>query len=426
MNIAVIGMGYVGLSTAISLAEAKNNIIAIEKDKEKLKKLKNGISPIYEPNIQEYIEKYKDKIKFVSTFKKNWKEIESIFICVGTPENDDGSVNLKYLYEVIDEILNNIEKSITIIVKSTVPVGTNRKINEMVKNKLKKDIKIEIVSIPEFLSQGSAIYDAINPQRIVVGINSKEAIITIKDIYKKNDKNYIFTDPNTAELIKYACNSFLAMKISYINEMANLCKLVNANIRDLEKGMKTDRRIGKYFLESGVGYGGSCLPKDTKAICYLANQYNCDLKLISATININNEQKTILVKQAKEKCKTFSNMNIAILGLAFKPNTDDLRDAPSLDNIEILLKEGATIKVYDPKALENLKRMYSSKLQYSDTPQETLKNADICFIFTEWKEIKNIKPLEYKKLMRKPLVYDGRNMYDLSEMRKCGIEYYSI
>lgn len=230
----------------------------------------------------------------------------------------------------------------------------------------------------------------------------------------------------SSEMVKYASNDFLALKISYINEIANLCEIVGADIEDVTKGMSYDERIGNKFLKAGCGYGGSCFPKDTKALHYFATRYGYNLKLIEATISINKKQKTILIEKAKKRFKNFKGLTIAILGLSFKPNTDDLRGAPSIDNIKILLEEGARIKVYDPKAMNNLKKIYPTKLEYTNSPQEAIKDSELCFIFTEWEEIKNIEPLEYKDLMKNPVVYDGRNIYNLTEMKECGIEYYSV
>ena len=351
MKVAVIGMGYVGLVTAISLAEVGNEIIAIEKNSIKLEKLKLGISPIYEPNIQEYLKKHKENIKFESNYEKLNEEVKVIFICVGTPENKDGTADTRSVYEAINEIINNnvLAKDIIIVIKSTVPIGTNKDIEKLIKNKTNKNIKI--VSNPEFLSQGTAIDDAINPQRIVLGTDSKEAIKILKLVYKKNNRKYVITDSNTAELIKYACNSFLALKISYMNELANICELINGNIKDLEKGMGTDKRIGKYFLKSGVGYGGSCFTKDTKALVKLAEREGYEIKTLEAAILVNKNQRIKLIEKAKKYYKNFNNLNIAILGTSFKPNTDDIRESAAIDNINILLNEKANIKVYDPVSL---------------------------------------------------------------------------
>lgn len=418
MKVAVIGMGYVGLVTAISLAEVGNEIIAIEKNVTKLEKLKLGISPIYEPNIQEYLKKYKENIQFESNYEKLNEDVKVIFICVGTPENKDGTADTRSVYEAINEIINNnlLAKDIIIVIKSTVPIGTNKDIEKLIENKTNKNIKI--VSNPEFLSQGTAIDDAIDPQRIVLGTDSKEAIKILKLVYKKNNRKYVITDSNTAELIKYACNSFLALKISYMNELANICELINGNIKDLEKGMGTDKRIGKYFLKSGVGYGGSCFPKDTKALVKLAKKEGYEIKTLEAAILVNKNQRIKLIEKAKKYYKNFNNLNIAILGTSFKPNTDDIRESAAIDNINVLLNEKANIKVYDPVSLEIIKEKYKDAIEYCNNIDEAVTGADLCLIFTEWKEIKEYKLNNFVKYMKKAIVLDGRNCYAINKIPK--------
>lgn len=420
MKIAVIGMGYVGLVTAISLAEAGNEIIAIEKNAIKLEKLKSGISPIYEPNIQQYLKKHKNNIQYVSNYKRLTQEVKVIFICVGTPENKDGTADTRNVYEAISEIINNnnLAKDIIIVIKSTVPIGTNKNIQKLIKNKTKTNRNIKIVSNPEFLSQGTAIEDAINPQRIVLGTDSKEAIKILKLVYKKNSRKYVITDSNTAELIKYACNSFLALKISYMNELANICELINGNIKDLEKGMRTDKRIGKYFLKSGVGYGGSCFPKDTKALDKFAKSRGYKIKTLEATILVNKNQRIKLIEKAKKYYKSFNNLNVAILGTSFKPNTDDIRESPAIDNINILIKEKSNIKVYDPVSLDKIREKYNDSIEYCNNIDEAITGADLCLIFTEWKEIKEYKLNNFVKYMHKAIVLDGRNCYEINKLPK--------
>ena len=306
------------------------------------------------------------------------------------------------------------------------PIGTNKKIEKYINDNLANNVKIEIVSNPEFLSQGTAVKDTLHAQRIVLGVQSKHAENVMKEVYDGFGQPYIVTNRESAEMIKYASNDFLALKISYINEIANLCEIVGADIQDVAKGMGMDTRIGNKFLQAGIGYGGSCFPKDTKALSWLANFNDYELKTIKAAIEVNENQKLKLIKKARKYYETFEGLNVAVLGLTFKPNTDDLREAPSLENIPILIEDGANIKAYDPVGENNFKKLYPTEIKYCDNIEETLKDADICFIFTEWNEIKNIKPEEYKKLMKTPLVYDGRNIYDLKEMKESGVEYYSI
>ena len=304
--------------------------------------------------------------------------------------------------------------------------GTNDEIEKYLNENKKSNCKIEVVSNPEFLSQGTAIKDTMNASRIVIGTESENAKKMMKQLYKNFDIPILFMKRRSSEMVKYASNDFLALKISYMNDIANLCEIVGANIDEVTNGMSYDQRIGNKFLKVGCGYGGSCFPKDTKALYYLAKRQGYDLKSIEATIIINKKQKMVLLEKAKKKFKTFKEINVAILGIAFKPNTDDLRDAPALDNINLLLKEKAKIKVFDPKAIANLKKIYSTNIEYVNTPQKAIHNADVCFIFTEWNQVKEVKPIEYYREMRNAVVYDGRNIYDIKEMKKNGVEYYSI
>ncbi len=426
MKIVVAGTGYVGLVTAVCLSEVGHSVTCVDVNEEKIKILNEGKSPIYEPGLEELMLKNRDLLKFTLDSKNAYKNADVIFIGVGTPEKKDGSANLKYVYEVAKEIAQSIEKDCIVVVKSTVPIGTNKKIEKYINDNLKNNVKVEIVSNPEFLSQGTAVKDTLHAQRIVLGVQSKHAENVMKEVYDGFGQPYIITNRESAEMIKYASNDFLALKISYINEIANLCEIVGANIQDVAKGMGMDARIGNKFLQAGIGYGGSCFPKDTKALSWLASFNDYELKTIKAAIEVNENQKLKLIKKARKHYETFEGINVAVLGLTFKPNTDDLREAPSLVNIPILIEDGANIKAYDPVGENNFKKLYPTEIKYCDNIEETLKDADICFIFTEWDEIKNIKPAEYKKLMKTPLVYDGRNIYDLKEMKESGVEYYSI
>ena len=426
MKIVVAGTGYVGLVTAVCLSEVGHSVTCVDVNEEKIKILNEGKSPIYEPGLEELMLKNKELLTFTLDSKNAYKNADVIFIGVGTPEKKDGSANLKYVYEVAKEIAQSIEKDCIVVVKSTVPIGTNKKIEKYINDNLANNVKIEIVSNPEFLSQGTAVKDTLHAQRIVLGVQSKHAENVMKEVYDGFGQPYIVTNRESAEMIKYASNDFLALKISYINEIANLCEIVGADIQDVAKGMGMDTRIGNKFLQAGIGYGGSCFPKDTKALSWLANFNDYELKTIKAAIEVNENQKLKLIKKARKNYETFEGLNVAVLGLTFKPNTDDLREAPSLENIPILIEDGAIVKAYDPVGENNFKKLYPTEIKYCDNIEETLKDTDICFIFTEWDEIKNIKPEEYKKLMKTPLVYDGRNIYDLKEMKESGVEYYSI
>lgn len=426
MKIVVAGTGYVGLVTAVCLAEVGHTVTCVDVVEEKIKMLNEGKSPIYEPELEELIKKNKDRLSFTLDAKNAYKNTDVIFVGVGTPEKKDGSANLKYVYDVSKEIAENINKDTIIVIKSTVPIGTNKKIEKYIKEHLKNDVKVEIVSNPEFLSQGTAVKDTLHAQRIVIGVTSKKAENIMKEVYDGFNIPYVITDRESAEMIKYASNDFLALKISYINEIANLCELIGANIEDVTKGMGMDSRIGNKFLNAGIGYGGSCFPKDTKALHWLSNYYDYEIKTIKAAIEVNSNQKIKLIKKARKYYEDFSGLNVAVLGLTFKPNTDDLREAPSLDCIPILIEEGAKVKAYDPIGEEKFKKIYPNQIEYCNNIDDTIKDADICFIFTEWQEIKEYDINNYTKLMNKPIILDGRNCYNLGKVNNLKLIYNSI
>lgn len=426
MKIVVAGTGYVGLVTAVCLAEVGHTVTCVDVVEEKIKMLNKGKSPIYEPGLEELMKKNKDRLSFTLDAKNAYKDTDVIFVGVGTPEKKDGSANLKYVYEVCREIAESIEKDTIIVIKSTVPIGTNKKVEKYIKDHLTHNVKVEIVSNPEFLSQGTAVKDTLHAQRIVIGVTSKNAEKVMKEVYDGFNIPYVITDRESAEMIKYASNDFLALKISYINEIAILCELIGANIEDVTKGMGMDSRIGNKFLNAGIGYGGSCFPKDTKALHWLSNYYDYEIKTIKAAIEVNSNQKIKLIKKARKYYDDFNGLNVAVLGLTFKPNTDDLREAPSLDCIPILLEEGANIKAFDPVGETNFKKYYPDQITYCKNIDETIKNADLCLIFTEWKEIKEYDMANYERLMNKAIILDGRNCYDLDEAKKHKIIYNSI
>ena len=428
-KIAVAGTGYVGLVAGVCFAEKGHQVICVDVDERKVETMKQGICPIYEEDLEELMQKnYKEgRLDYTTDYKMAYKDADAIFIGVGTPEQPDGSANLSYIATVSRQIAESIEKDCLVVVKSTVPIGTNDKVEQFIKDFLVNDVKVEVASNPEFLAQGTAVKDTLQAKRIIIGTESKEAEKKLMEIYEPFELPIVSVNRRSAEMIKYASNDFLALKISYMNDIANLCELVGANIQDVAKGMSYDPRIGANFLNAGIGYGGSCFPKDTKALKYLAKQHGYKLKTVEAAVDVNAEQKVKLFKKASERMITFNGVKIAILGLTFKPGTDDLREAPSIDNIELLLKNNAdNIYAYDPVGEDNFKKKYPTQIHYVSTPEEALKGANICFIFTEWNEIKAVKPETYKKLMKTPLVYDGRNIYDVKEMKDEGIEYYSI
>ena len=427
-KIAVAGTGYVGLVAGVCFAEKGHKVTCVDVDEKKVETMKKGISPIYEQDLEELMQKnYKSgRLDYTTDYKSAYKDADAIFIGVGTPEQADGSANLSYVATVSRQIAETVEKDCLVVVKSTVPIGTNDKVEQFIKDSLVNDVKIEVASNPEFLAQGTAVRDTLEAKRIIIGTESKEAEKILMEIYEPFNLPIVSVNRRSAEMIKYASNDFLALKISYMNDIANLCELVGANIEDVAEGMSYDPRIGSNFLKAGIGYGGSCFPKDTKALKYLAKQHGYKLKTVEAAVDVNTEQKTKLYKKACDRLITFNGLKVAVLGVTFKAGTDDLREAPALDNIELLLKQGSNIYVYDPVGTENLKKKYPTQINYVNKPEEALEKANVCFIFTEWNEIKSIKPQTYKEKMKTPLVYDGRNIYKINEMKNAGVEYYSI
>lgn len=430
MNLAVVGTGYVGLVTAVCMAEKGHNVTCLDIDKNKIEYLASGKgSIIYEDGLDDLIQKNKSRLIYSTDFENAYKNAEVIFICVGTPEKKDGSANLTYVYDAVKSIAEMAEKECVVVIKSTVPIGTNDKVEKILNENKKHNINFYVVSNPEFLAQGTAVHDTLHASRIVIGSEDEKATQIMLNVYKDFDAPKIVTNRKSAEMIKYASNNFLALKISFINEIANLCEKIGANIEDVAKGMGYDERIGNKFLNAGIGYGGSCFPKDTKALHWLSTFNDYELKTIKAAIEINENQKLRLIKKAKKYYKSFENLNIAVLGLTFKPGTDDLREAPSIVNVGIMLDDGANVKAYDPIGIPNFSKIYpenSNSIKYCKTIDETLKDTDICFIFTEWSDIKNLKPEVFSKNMKTPIVLDGRNCYDLNTMKKYGVEYSSI
>ena len=428
MKIAVAGTGYVGLVAGVCFAEVGHQVMCVDIDKTKVEMLKSGKSPIYEQDLEELMIKNYEagRLDYTTDYESSYKDADAIFIGVGTPELPDGSANLEYVAKVSRQIAESIEKDCLVVVKSTVPIGTNDKVEQFIKIFLINDVKVEVASNPEFLAQGTAIRDTLNASRIIIGTENKHAEGLLLKIYEPFGIPIVSVNRRSAEMIKYASNDFLALKISYMNEIANLCELVGADVGDVAKGMSYDARIGSSFLNAGIGYGGSCFPKDTKALKYLARQNGYKLKTVEAAVDVNKEQKIKLYKKACKLLITFNGLKVAVLGLAFKPGTDDLREAPSLDNVALLLEQGADIYAYDPVASDNFKKRYPTEITYTNTPEEALQGANVCFIFTEWGEIKAITPQTYKMLMRTPLVFDGRNIYKPEDMKNAGVEYYSI
>ena len=433
-KIAIAGTGYVGLVAGVCFAEKGYQVVCVDVDQNKINSLKEGNCLIYEHDLEKMMQvnSEKERLDFTTDYYAAYKDADVIFIGVGTPEQPDGSANLSHIATVARQIAESVEKDCLVVVKSTVPVGTNDKVEQFIQDFLVNDVRVEVASNPEFLAQGSAVRDTLYADRIVIGTESEWAEDSLKKIYEPFNLPIVSVNRRSAEMIKYASNDFLALKISYMNDIANLCELVGADVQDVAKGMSYDDRIGSKFLSAGIGYGGSCFPKDTKALEYIAKQNNYELKTVKAAIDVNTEQKTLLYKKASTRLITFNGLKVAVLGLTFKPGTDDLREAASLENIPLLLEQGAQIFAFDPVGVDNFAQVHPEgkhgrgSITYVDDVEDALENANVCFIFTEWGEIKAIEPVAYKSLMRTPLVYDGRNIYGTEEMELADVEYHSV
>ena len=439
MKIAVAGTGYVGLVTGVALAHIGHHVTCVDIDEIKIKKMQEGISPIYEEGLEELMHLNKERLTYTTDYKKAYSKADVIFIGVGTPEKEDGSANLTYLYAVLDQIRESVTKDTVVVIKSTVPIGTNDEVEKYLNEKV-SGLKISIVSNPEFLAQGTAVHDTLYATRIVVGVEDDYAKKIMTKLYKPLTKEpynvpFLVMDRKSAEMVKYASNDFLALKISYINEIANFCEAIGADISLVTKGMSYDPRIGNKFLNPGIGYGGSCFPKDTKALHFLSKEYGCEMKTLKATIEINKNQKLVLINKLEKVFPNLHGLTIGVLGLTFKPGTDDLREAPSIDNIKYLLKQGVIIKAYDPIGINNFKKVlsfdttldnYLDNITYYNNIDDTIKDSDACLIMTEWKDIKEYPLNNYEKLMNSPIIFDGRNCYDLDNVKKYNIYYNSI
>ncbi|MBO06267.1 MAG: UDP-glucose/GDP-mannose dehydrogenase family protein [Candidatus Woesearchaeota archaeon] len=427
MKISVIGTGYVGLATATVFAELGNDVIGADIDKDKIDKLNNGIMPIFEPGLQELVERnVKEKrLRFTHNNKEVIGHGDVIFICVGTPPKDNWEVELKYVENVALEIAQNIRSYKVIVHKSTVPVETGDKVKKIIKDNIKENVDFDVVSNPEFLREGTAIEDTLEPDRIVIGADSKKAIEIMKKLYSPIKAPLIITDIRSAELIKHASNAFLATKISFINSVARICELSGADVEKVADGVGYDKRINRYFLNAGIGYGGSCFPKDSQAFVKIAEKYGYDYKLLKATNEINEDQKKHFVGMVKKALNSLNDKKIGILGLSFKPNTDDMRFAPSIYIIQELQKEGGKIKAYDPEAMEKAKTIFSD-VEFGKDPYEIAKDSEVLLILTEWNEFKELDLKKIKSLMKTPLIIDGRNIYNPEDIKKEGFTYISV
>ena len=427
MKITIIGAGYVGLVQAVCLADFGFNITCIEKDLEKLKELKFGRIPFYEPGLEDLFKKNleNNRLNFINKYSDNISRSDVIFICVGTPPKKNGQSNLNFIDQATKEISKKIKGYTVVVSKSTVPVGTSRRIERILKKK-KPAKMFDVVSNPEFLREGSALEDFIRPDKIVIGCRTFKAEKILKKIYKPLNRPYVITNNETAEIIKYANNSFLATKITFINEIADLCEKIGAKVETVAKALGLDGRIGPKFLHPGPGYGGSCFPKDVKSLIYQGNKNSSDLTIIKAVDRANESRIKSLFQRIKKIIKNkFNNIQIGLLGISFKPNTDDVRESPGLKLAKDLSRTKAKIKIYDPKGMENAKKELPKSIEFCNNEYEVAENSNLLVIVTEWNQFKHLDLLKIKKLMKKPVILDLRNIYS-KEITKFGFQYYSI
>lgn len=430
MKIAVVGTGYVGLVTGTCFAETGNEVTCVDIDVKKVEKLKNGIIPIYEPGLDILFDRNikAKRLKFTTDLAEGIKDAQIIFLALPTPPGENGSADLKYILKVADDLGPLLEEYTVIIDKSTVPVGTAEKVRDRIGKNAK--VEFDVVSNPEFLREGVAVEDFMKPDRVVIGTESEKAQKVLTHLYNplvRQGNPIIFMDERSAEMTKYAANAFLATKITFMNEIANLCEKVGANVDHVRMGIGSDSRIGKRFLFAGIGYGGSCFPKDVQALAKTSEEYNYDFKILQSVMEVNEGQKTKLIPKIKDYFDgELKGKTIAVWGLAFKPYTDDIREAPSLENIKELLAAGAKVKAYDPEAAENVKNIFGNKITLTDGPYSALENADALLIVTEWPLFRTPDFGVVSKLLKNKVIFDGRNLFDIAEMKDLGYTYYSI
>lgn len=435
MKVAIVGSGYVGLVTGTCFAEVGIDVTCVDIDAQKIENLKNGIIPIYEPGLEEMVHRNmkKGRLQFTTNMAEALVDCEVLFSAVGTPPDEDGSADLQYVLSVARDCGRNMNDYLLIVTKSTVPVGTAMKVKKAVQEELDKrgvSIPFDVASNPEFLKEGAAVDDFLKPDRIVVGLDSPRAEELMKSLYKPftlNGHPVIFMDITSAEMTKYAANSMLATKISFMNDIANLCEIVGADINMVRKGIGSDSRIGNKFIYPGIGYGGSCFPKDVKALIHTAADYNYKLRVLQAVEDVNDDQKSVMYhKVLKHFNGNLKGKTIALWGLSFKPQTDDMREAPALVLIRKFLEAGAKVKAYDPVAMHEAQRILGDTIEYSQDQYEALIDADCLVLVTEWPEFKFPNFNIVRKLLKEPVVLDGRNIYELAEMKRKGFTYYCI
>ncbi len=427
VKICIIGTGYVGLVTGACFAEVGHQVICVDNDESKIELLKSGGMPIYEPELETIVKRNVDagRLRFMASTVDGVRESEVVFIAVPTPPRPDGSVDMSFVEKVAREIASGIDGYKIVVDKSTVPVKTGEKVAETIRRHTRQQAEVDVVSNPEFLREGSAVQDLMKPDRVVVGVSSERPVAKLKEIYRPFQAPIIVTDINSAELIKHACNSFLALKISYINAISALCELSGANVEDVAHGMGLDHRIGRAFLNAGLGYGGSCFPKDISAFVHIADQLGYDFRLLKEVQQINAAQIQRFLKKINETLWIVKDKTIAILGLAFKPNTDDVRMAPPLDVIAALQKEGAKIRAHDPKAMEKAREVLRD-VEFCPSPYAAATGADALVLCTEWDEYRALDLAKLRDVMAQPVILDGRNLFDPKTMADLGFIYKSV
>ena len=427
-KICVIGTGYVGLVTGTCFADLGNEVICLDLDNERIEKLNNNIMPFYEPGLEQLVNQNKkaNRLFFTTEYKAALEDVDFAFIAVGTPSGVDGEADLQYVRAAAEAIADNVTSPIIVVNKSTVPVGTGDWVADIIRKKRNGgELEFSVVSNPEFLREGSAINDFMNPDRVVLGSTNKEAAENVANLYAPLRCPSLITDLRTAEMIKYASNAFLATRISFINEIANMCDELNADVKEVALGMGHDKRIGHAFLDAGLGWGGSCFPKDVKALAHMAVIHGTHPQLLQAVMEINRNQRRRVLVKLRKALGSLDEKIIGVLGLSFKPNTDDIRDAPALEVIHLLQNEGAIIKAYDPQAMENASNE-NLRIQLCENPYQVAENADALVLTTEWNEFKQIDFKKIFSLMNQPIIMDGRNLWDAEALRAIGFKYFGV
>jgi len=425
-EICVIGVGYVGLVTGACLADLGNHVVCLNRNQEKCDHLKQGVLPIYEPGLEEIVRRNIEagRLDFTTSYDEAVEEASFVYVAVGTPSGDGGEADLAHVESAAIDVARRIHQPLIIINKSTVPIGTGDWVADVVRDHMPDPkIAFSVVSNPEFLREGSAVYDWMNPDRVVLGSTDREAAEQVAEVYYPLHAETIITDLRTAEMIKYASNAFLATKISFINEMANVCEVLGADVKEVARGMGTDQRISPHFLGAGIGWGGSCFPKDVRALAHMAATHGTHPQMLRAVMDINYDQRKRFVTKLRHLLGGLRGKTIGLLGLSFKPNTDDMRDAPSVEIVNLLRYEGATVQAYDPVATENAKRILGDEITYCEDPYQVARDADALLLVSEWNEFKQLNMERVKELMREPVLLDGRNIYDPARMKRLGFTY---